>query len=631
MSHDRPRLAAAIFCETLGPPVVRLDDGSVPASLQWHKNLALLVYLARSPKRARARDHLIGLLWGDEAEKDARHSLNQAVSTLRTYAGESIETDRTHVRLADGAVSLDVEQLDACGAAGDYEAAARLIAGVFLEGFSISGASGFDDWMASERTHWQRRSVAVLECLSTRALARGDLAGAEDAARRAEQIDEHSDVAVRGRLRALALAGDRGQALKAFTAFAERLQRDLGVEPDSETRALVDRIRQGRAWHLPETASAPTGPESRRAPLVGRGRELERLVATWATCRGGRSGVVIVEGDGGTGKTRLAEELAGRARLDGAVIAAVRAVEADRSDPWSGVLGIARAGLLDAPGIAAASPATLAGLRGSAPLAAPARAFSEALRVVADEQPVMLVVDDAHWLDRESLLALGAEARDLTRSRVLLLITAAPHERREELDQVRAHLGRELAGATVTLGPLDGDALHALARWGAPSYDAVQLERLARRIVADSAGIPLLAVELLNAVALGLDLQAVRGAWPQPLRTLQQTLPGDLPDAITAAVRVNFHRLSPDARGVLVAAAVLDGRVPAGLLGRAAGVGGDALAAALDELEWQRWLVAEARGYGFVAHIVRDVVDRDMVVAGQRRRILEAAGRSPAA
>src|SRR2546430_621516 len=563
-----------IVCETLGPPVVRLDDGSVPATLQWHKNLALLVYLARSPKRARARDHLIGLLWCDEAEKDARHSLNQAVSTLRTYAGESIETDRTHVRLADGAVSLDVEQIDACAAAGDYAAAARLIAGVFLEGFSISGASGFDDWMASERTHWQRRSVAVLECLSNRALAHGDLAGAEDAAHRAEQIDEHSDVAVRARLRTLALAGDRGQALKAFTAFAERLQRDLGAEPDPETRALADRIRQARAWRLPETASAPTGPESRRAPLVGRTWELERLVATWATCRAGRSGVVIVEGDGGTGKTRLAEELTGRARLDGAVIAAVRAVEADRSDPWSGVLGIARGGLLDAPGIAAAPPATLAGLRGSAPLAAPARAVSEALRVVADEQPVMIVVDDAHWLDRESLLALGAAARELRRSRVFLLIHAAPHERREELDQVRAHLGRDLAGTGVMLGPLDADALRALARWGAASYDAMQVERLARRIVADSAGIPLLAVELLNAVALGLDLQAVRGAWPQPLRTLQQTFPGDLPDAITAAVRVNFHRLSPDAQGVLLAAAVFDRRLPAGGAGWGGGGGG---------------------------------------------------------
>jgi len=157
----------------------------------------------------------------------------------------------------------------------------------------------------------------------------------------------------------------------------------------------------------------------------------------------------------------------------------------------------------------------------------------------------------------------------------------------------------------------------------------VQLERLARRIIADSAGIPLLAVELLNAVALGLDLQQVPGVWPQPLRTLQQTFPGDLPDAITAAVRVNFHRLSSDAQGVLVAAAVLDGRVPAALLARASGVGGEALGAALDELEWQRWLAAEVRGYAFVARIVRDVVDRDMVVPGQRQRILEAAGRSP--
>ena len=620
-----------IVCETLGPPVVRLEDGSAPASLQWHKNLALLVYLARSPKRARARDHLIGLLWGDQPQDDARHSLNQAVSTLRIYAGKTIETDRTHVRLTNRAVALDVEQLETLAAAGDYAAAARLIAGLFLEGFGIPGASGFDDWTSAERTHWQRRSVEILERLSTQASARGDLRGAEEAARRAEQIDEHSDVAVRARLRAVALAGDRGQALKAFTAFAERLHRDLGAEPDSETRALADRIRQGRAWRLPETAFAQKGPEFRRAPLVGRSRELERLAATWATCRAGRSGVVIVEGDGGTGKTRLAEELAGRARLDGAVIAAVRAVEADRTDTWSGVLGIARAGLLDAPGSAAASPEALAQLRGSAPLAAPGRAVSELLRVVAEEQPVMVVVDDAHWLDRESLLALGAAARDLTRSRVLLLITAAPHERREELDQVRARLGRDLAGTTVTLGTLDADALRALARWGAPSYDAVQLERLARRVVADSAGIPLLAVELLNAVALGLDLQALRGAWPQPFRTLQQTFPGDLPDAITAAVRVNFHRLSRDAQGVLMAAAVLDGRVPAAVLGRAAGVGAEALAAALDELEWERWLAAEPRGYGFVARIVRDVVDRDMVVSGQRRRILEAAGRSPAA
>ena len=45
---------------------------------------------------------------------------------------------------------------------------------------------------------------------------------------------------------------------------------------------------------------------------------------------------------------------------------------------------------------------------------------------------------------------------------------------------------------------------------------------------------------------------------------------------------------------------------------------------ALDELEWQRWLTAEPRGYTFVARIVRDVVDRDMVTPGQRQRIKDA-------
>src|SRR5205823_6673543 len=80
-----------------------------------------------------------------------------------------------------------------------------------------------------------------------------------------------------------ALAGDRGQALGVFTAFAARIQRDLGAEPDVETRALADRIRQGRVWRLPETVqAAPTGAESRPAPLVGRPAGPGRPVTTWA-------------------------------------------------------------------------------------------------------------------------------------------------------------------------------------------------------------------------------------------------------------------------------------------------------------------------------------------------------------
>jgi hypothetical protein len=145
-------------------------------------------------------------------------------------------------------------------------------------------------------------------------------------------------------------------------------------------------------------------------------------------------------------------------------------------------------------------------------------------------------------------------------------------------------------------------------------------------VAADSAGLPLLAVELLHAIAVGLDLGTVTGAWPQPFRTLSQTLPGDLPGAVVAAIRVGFRRLSEPAQRALAAAAVLGERARAERIGRAAGLDGDALNAALDELEWQRWLAADRQGYAFLARIVREVVARDMVSPGQRRRLQEAAG-----
>ena len=138
---------------------------------------------------------------------------------------------------------------------------------------------------------------------------------------------------------------------------------------------------------------------------------------------------------------------------------------------------------------------------------------------------------------------------------------------------------------------------------------------------------PLLAVELLRAVALGLDLGTIADTWPEPLRTLDQTLPGDLPDAVVAAIRVGFRRLSPSAQRVLV-------RPRSWAIWCAASCSrrrwrrAEETALALDELEWHRWLVAEPRGYSFVARLVRRVVERDMLTPGQRRRVLEAAKES---
>jgi hypothetical protein len=133
-------------------------------------------------------------------------------------------------------------------------------------------------------------------------------------------------------------------------------------------------------------------------------------------------------------------------------------------------------------------------------------------------------------------------------------------------------------------------------------------------------------VELLRAVALGLDLRGTPGAWPEPLRTLDQTLPGDLPETVVAAIRIGFRRLTPAAQRVLAAAAVLGERVPIQVLERGTGLPAGELTAALDELEWHRWLVFEPRGYSFLARITRQVIARDMLTPGQRRRVVEAAG-----
>ena len=621
-----------IVVRALGPAEVSVNGAAAPAKLLWKKNLALLMYLARSPKGVRTREHLTGLLWGDKPEEKARHSLNEAVHVLRLCAGnDGFESDTAQVRIAPGTVELDTDTLERLAVAGDLAGAAALINGAFLEGFSVRGASEFDDWLAAERQHWCRRSVDVLVRRAEQLLAAGNVAAAHDTVQRARVLDWRPETALRTALRALALAGDRAGALALFKEFASRLKRDVGAEPDAETRALAERVRLERTWRLPTAArdADARGSASRRAPLVGRALELERLADAWTACRAKRQAtVVIIEGDAGAGKTRLAEELTARARLDGAVVAAVRAVAADQGDPWSGVFGIARGGLLDAPGVAGAPPVALAQLRGTAPAGAPGRAFADVLQAVADEQPVVVFVDDAHCLDPESLLALGGVMRDLARSPVAFVMTVALHPAAPGVDEVRARVGRELAGTVIRPGGLENDDVRELGRWALPSYDDEQLGRLARRVLADSAGIPLLVVALLHAVAAGFEPSDAQPPWPKPTETFEQTLPGELPDNVVAAIRINFRRLSAEAQRVLVAAAVLAGRVAGATLGRAASVIGDALPQALDELEWEGWLTAEPRGYAFVARIVRDVIDRDMVTPGQRQRIHELSGRS---
>ena len=631
---------SVIRFRTLGPLDVTVDGAKAPPELQWKKNVALLLYLARAPTRRCTREHLIGLLWPDKDDAAARQSVREAIRVLRHYVGEErLKTAGDQIELLDGAVELDTERLERLVAQHDWTHATQLIGGEFVEGFTIPDASGFEDWLMAERWHWRGRSMEALMRHAEERLAAGDLLGADEPAQRALKLDPLSEPAVRILMRRLALAGDRSGALEVFDQFASRARRDGSTTLEPETSALVERLQRGRAWHLPKDAVSPTRSVAwRRAPLLGRERELATGLAQWRQARAGHLGLLLLEAESGGGKTRFAEELAARAALDGGIVVTMRAVPADVEHPASGLLSLARGGLLDAPGVAGAHAAALAALAEHAsewaerfPAKQPSSPWSlesgivEVLRVTSAEQPLLLICDDAQWIDSRSYETIETVTRDLAHAPILLVLATTPEPAPPKLAELRAHIGREVAGATIALGRLSGDALRALVQWALPTYSGDDGDRLSRRIAADSAGVALLAVEICYAMAQGLDLEATKGAWPRPLHTLDQTFPGDLPDTIIAAIRVGFRCLTKPAQQALIAAAVLEERVTAGRIGRAIEMKGDPLNAALDELEWRRWLVAEPRGYSFVARIVRDVVARDMVTEGQRQRILSAA------
>jgi hypothetical protein len=129
------------------------------------------------------------------------------------------------------------------------------------------------------------------------------------------------------------------------------------------------------------------------------------------------------------------------------------------------------------------------------------------------------------------------------------------------------------------------------------------------------------AVGVLEAVAQGMALEDNCVPWPAAERTYDATLPTPLPDALTAAVRLRFHELSPLDRDLLAVVAVHEVPATAERLAGLLQVMPDAVNAALDTLEWDRWLVVDSRGYRFRTRAVGTLVAREMLTPGQRQRL----------
>lgn len=613
-----------------GSPTARLGGREPPADVLWRKHLGLLIYLALSPARTRARDHLLGLLWPEKSDPHARHSLNEAIRRLRAGLGsERLRTRGDALTLDDTA--LEVDALRFASLAPDRpEQAAALLRGDFLEGFGVEDAPAFEEWTAVERTRWRARGAALFVSLGEAALTRQRLVDAEQWALRAAALEPHGEPAARLRLRALALRGDVAGALAGYHEFADRLAADLGEQPGRDLAALAERIRT-RAWR-PRGEPAVTAP----VPLVGDAERHRRVFQVVQEALAGNGRTLVIVAPPGLGKTRLVGDCLVRAALDGAFTVAATLLANDYDSSWSTVRALARAGLAAAPGSAATDPEALAILTAVAPefggqaprqpvdYGAVAAALARLLATVAEERPLVLAVDDAHFADGASLEGLGAAMAQLPRGPVALILACLPEPERgpAALTRLRSEVGRRLTGDTVRLQPLQADdVLHlveALAPWCA---DAETRQRLARRVMFESGGSPFLAVTLLQALARASSIREDVLAWPRRGSTIDSPLPISLPDLMRAAVVSRISTLDAPDLQVIRAASVAGAGIDVGVLTHSSELEAEAVQAALDRLEAAGLLVSDGRRYAFAAPLIAEVVAHECLTPGQRRNL----------
>jgi serine/threonine-protein kinase len=223
-------------------------------------------------------------------ESRARHALNQSLYVLRRAVGPSVfvSTGDEELALAPEAIWCDVAAFVEDAEAGRAREALEAYRGDLLDGFFISDAPEFEKWLDVERQRLRRLAARAAWSLAEEEEGAGNAEAAAEWARKAAGYSLENESAVRRLVGLLDRVGDRAAAVRAYEAFAQRLQDELGVDPSPETQALVASIR---ARGVPTETTAPE-PARRSMALAERpSTALERPAVLPTEMVAGRSGV----------------------------------------------------------------------------------------------------------------------------------------------------------------------------------------------------------------------------------------------------------------------------------------------------------------------------------------------------
>jgi DNA-binding SARP family transcriptional activator/tetratricopeptide (TPR) repeat protein len=240
MSAWTPREDLTIHVDTLGRLAIMAAGHRQPTSTLPPVRSALLVYLA--VERDVSREETLALFWPEGGERQARHSLNQALHRLRAELGGGWLRPSGGRLQATSALHADVHDFTAAVKAGELDLALALYGGRFLQGARLVDSKPFEEWV----DRWETRLAALFRDACRMAIEReaaaGDLEAALAVARRWATVEPFAEEAHHRLIELLAASGKAAEALEHFDWYQRFLAHEELEVPD-EILTLAGKVR----------------------------------------------------------------------------------------------------------------------------------------------------------------------------------------------------------------------------------------------------------------------------------------------------------------------------------------------------------------------------------------------------
>ena len=232
---------------TLGTLSVCGRDGrELYALAAQPKRFALLAYLClATPRGFHQREALLGLFWPEADAFHARAALRKSLHVVRHAVGDDVILSRgdDQIGVAFDVISCDAAEFQDLVGKGRLEEALDLYRGELLPGFYVDGVPEFERWLERERSRLRKLAAGAAQQLTERLESAQRFEEAVAVARTALALAGADERALRRLVALLDKVGDRAGAIEAYDTFRQHVAEGAGVEPSSETQALVRRIR----------------------------------------------------------------------------------------------------------------------------------------------------------------------------------------------------------------------------------------------------------------------------------------------------------------------------------------------------------------------------------------------------